>query len=64
MIWVEWVELYVDSDPVYMRVSKETAIKAQRKCHAYESDDMAFDDFVTVHWATVSSGGAWAVVTP
>jgi len=52
MIWVEWVEPYVDSDPVYMRVSKDTAIKAQRRCHLYDSDEQAFDDFMVVNWAT------------
>lgn len=52
MTWVEWVEPFnADSDPVYLRVEKSVAIKTQKTLHAYDSDQNALDDFVTVHWA-------------
>lgn len=57
--WIEWVEPFIDSDPVYCRVSPEAAIKAQKRSaksakpdFEYPSDAEALDDFMTVHWAT------------
>lgn len=58
--WVEWVEPFIDSEPVFMRVTSSTAIAAMKKAaatkgHTYEDDQRALEDFITVHWAhTVS----------
>jgi len=59
--WVEWIEPAIDSDPVYCRVPKATAIKMQRnaalnspKHYVYPNDEQALEDFMTVHWATAA----------
>ena len=54
--WIEWVEPFIGSDAVYMRVSPETAIKKARHVANlsggyYTSDDEALEDFIAVHWA-------------
>lgn len=55
--FVEWVEPFIDSDSVYMRVSVATAIKYQKHAalknnnYVYETDKAALEDFVVVHWA-------------
>jgi hypothetical protein len=50
--WVEWIEPFgPNNEPVYCRVTRETAIATQRRIHEYASDQDALDDFVTVHWA-------------
>ena len=54
--WIEWVEPFIDSDPVYMRVLPETAIKSARHAaifrgHYYATDEDALEDFIAVHWA-------------
>lgn len=56
MIWIEWVEPFVESDPVYLRVSRETAIKyakdgAAKHGHTYATDEDALMDFIIVNWA-------------
>ena len=56
--WVEWVEPFIDSDPVYSRISTETAIKAQKTSaktigFEYKTDRDALDDFVICHWASI-----------
>jgi len=57
MEWIEWVEPFNDAaQPVYCRVSRETAIHTQRQSglsvgFTYESDERALADFMTVHWA-------------
>ena len=59
--WVEWVEPFgPNSEPVYCRVSKQTAIAAQRQSAStaksgfiYETDIQALEDFMTVHWASL-----------
>jgi hypothetical protein len=54
MRWVEWVEPFgPNNEPVYMRVADKTAIAVMKSLHKYESDEKAFEDFVTVHWASV-----------
>jgi len=60
--WVEWVEPAIDSEPVYCRVSKATAVKMQRKAaldsfkhYVYPNDEQALEDFMTVHWAAASA---------
>lgn len=56
MIWVQWVEPFnKSSDPVFMRISKETAINTMKEIHpdVYENDEEAFLYFVAVHWASV-----------
>jgi hypothetical protein len=56
--WIEWVEPFIDSEPVFCRVSPETAILAQKKSAAnttkkfvYSNDQDALDDFIICHWA-------------
>lgn len=55
--WLEWVTLAgVGSDPLFERVSEETAIKMQKKAalasgHTYASDQEALYDFIAVNWA-------------
>jgi hypothetical protein len=57
--WVEWIEPFgPENQPVYCRVSESTAIATQkasakiaRPDFQYASDEMALDDFMTVHWA-------------
>lgn len=61
MIWVEWVEPFVESDPVYLRVSKETAIRfakaaAAKNGHTYATDEDAFMDFIVENWASTREG--------
>ena len=53
--WVEWVEPFGDSsDPVYMRVSKETAIAHIKRVYPPNTNDKkALDEFILVHWATL-----------
>lgn len=56
MTYVEWVEPYVDSDVVVMRIEVGTAIKQARKVAAlrgytYPNDKAALDDFIVVNWA-------------
>lgn len=53
MMWVEWVEPYVDSDPVYMRVSAQTAVKFMQKAYPGIDPEHALDEFVIVNWATL-----------
>lgn len=58
MTYVEWLEPYVDSDPVIMRVTVSTAIKqakrvAQLRGYTYPNDKAALDDFVAVNWASL-----------
>jgi hypothetical protein len=57
--WVEWVEPFgPNSEPVYCRVTKETAVATQKHSandakpgFIYESDERALEDFMTVQWA-------------
>jgi hypothetical protein len=56
--WIEWIEPFVDSEPVYLRVSPETAILSMKKSTAsigftYKSDQDALDDFIIGHWAKI-----------
>lgn len=58
--WVEWVEPFgVNNEPVYLRVKAEVAIARQRdtafkaRGYVYPTDEMALEDFITVHWATL-----------
>ena len=61
--WIEWIEPFgPDSEPVYCRVTEQTAIATQkytaatlpgRTSYIYATDAEALDDFVTVHWASV-----------
>lgn len=58
MTWIEWVEPFEDNDPVYMRVSRETAIKRQVRLgktlgKPYLSEKDALDDFIVVNWASI-----------
>ena len=56
MIWVEWVVLfskYSGSDAVYMRVSKETAIKFMQAVHPDLSPERALEEFIVVNWASL-----------
>ena len=58
-VWIEWVEPFdKKANPVYMRVSKETAIAAQKEIakklnKPYSSDEEALEDFMVVHWAKI-----------
>lgn len=57
--FVEWVEPFIESEPVYMRVSVAIAIKYQKHKakslhgYIYATDDEALEDFVVVHWAKI-----------
>lgn len=59
--WIEWVEPFgPNSEPVYCRVTPETAIATQKHSastlappYVYTSDERALEDFITVRWATV-----------
>jgi hypothetical protein len=56
--YVEWIEPFWGSEPVYMRVSESTAIGHQRAVarqsnHEYGNDQDALDDFLSVHWAQI-----------
>jgi hypothetical protein len=44
--WIEWVEPYgPNNEPVYMRVTPETAIAKMRSIHAgYTTDQQALDE--------------------
>jgi hypothetical protein len=56
---IEWVEPFgPNSEPVYCRVTEQTAIATQRHIgrtmptpYEYESDERALEDFMVVHWA-------------
>jgi hypothetical protein len=56
---VEWVEPFnQNADPVFCRVSEETAVATQRQAalsrnpsNVYATDEQALDDFMTVRWA-------------
>lgn len=58
---IEWIEPFgPNSEPVFCRVSEETAITTQRhsalfsaKKYVYKTDAEALEDFITVHWAKV-----------
>lgn len=59
--WVEWVEPFVDSEPVYMRCRAETAIKFVKKNYEMNNyskpplpnDEECLLEFQAVEWATV-----------
>jgi hypothetical protein len=51
--WVEWVEPFVDGEPVYCKVTKETAIKFMQVAHPNIDPERALDEFVVVNWATI-----------
>ena len=59
--WVEWVEPFGTLQrTVHCRLKEEDAIAetkatALEKGHVYERDDMALEDFMSVHWAYFSS---------
>jgi hypothetical protein len=60
--FVEWVEPFCGSEPVYMRVSTATAIAHQklaaeqaRPGFKYENDEQALNDFIACHWAKALS---------
>jgi len=60
MIWVEWTEPFgPNNEPVYLRVSRETAIVVARatalttETHVYESDEKALEEFIIARWATI-----------
>lgn len=54
--WIEWVEPYGPNDePVYMRVTAETAIAKQKVQAAkweyvYQNDEQALEDFLTINY--------------
>jgi hypothetical protein len=57
-MWIEWIEPFgPNSEPVYCRVTRETAIATQRhttmqaKNFVYSTDADALEDFKTVRWA-------------
>ncbi len=57
--WVEWVEPHGHDDhslylPTVIRATVADVIEFQRSREPrYETDDMALDDFLVVHWATI-----------
>jgi hypothetical protein len=58
LVWIEWIEPFIDDEAVYCRVTKETAIKYQKKValshsYTYKSDKDALEDFLTIHWANI-----------
>ncbi len=51
--WIEWIEPFgPDNEPVYMRVTPETAIDVIKKAHPELTDDQALDEFIVVNWAS------------
>jgi hypothetical protein len=55
MKWVEWIEPFgPNSEPVYLSCPATTAVAVMMQAHPYESDQEALDDFIVVHWATVT----------
>ena len=55
--WVNWVEPFgPNNEPVYMRAQADTIIKKMKGDFPSRNytDDMALDDFVVIHWATIT----------
>ena len=58
--WIDWIEPFgPENQPVYMCVPESTATVVSKtiaasKGHTYANDQQALDDFVTVHWASVT----------
>jgi len=55
MRWIEWIQPAGKTvmDPVYQRVSEETAVKLQKEAYPDHSVDnqTRLADFMTIHWA-------------
>lgn len=55
--WVCWIEPFgPNNEPVYSKVPESTAIAVMKQAAAkegytYDNDEMALEDFITVHWA-------------
>jgi hypothetical protein len=60
--WIEWIEPFgPNNEPVYCRVTEETAIAHQKKIgehlkKPYLDDQRALEDFIIVRWADVIKG--------
>ena len=53
MEWIEWIEPFgPNNEPVYMRVTPETAIAVMKKAHPELTDEQALDEFIVVNWAS------------
>jgi len=59
--WIEWCEPFgPNSEPVYCRVSEQTAIAAMKASakktgFEYKTDGDALLDFITIHYAEVKT---------
>lgn len=59
--WVEWIEPFFNSEPVYMRIPVKTAIAYQHERlrinsngkKQYKSDEEALQDFLFINWAVI-----------
>ena len=56
--FVCWTDPDKNGDPVFERISVDEAIArakhvAKSKGYVYESDKMALEDFIVVHWAWI-----------
>lgn len=50
--WIEWVEPFgPNNEPVYLRVTPETAIAHVQETYPDLNDKDALDEFIIVHWA-------------
>ena len=57
--WIEWIEPFgPNNEPVYMRVTEQTAIAVMKKAHPELTDEQALDEFIVVNWAARASSPA------
>jgi hypothetical protein len=48
---IEYVEPDENNQAITRRVTEAEAIAQMRRLHNYQSDEIALEDFIAVHWA-------------